>query len=310
MVMKVLVTGGAGYIGSELVEYLLKDGHSVHVIDNLMYDATSLLRYSGEERFTFSRGDVRNKEMLSDHMKEADLIIPLAALVGFPVCDKSPRDAREINFEINEWIAENKKPEQKVIYPCTNSGYGKGEDGVCTEESPLNPVSLYGVTKVQAETAYKNVDNHVTFRLATVYGPSSRMRSDLLVNNFVWRAIKDRVLVLYECEFMRNYVHIHDICRAFMFVINNWEKCKNETYNVGNDSLNMNKLDLATKIAQHTPLEIIKAEFTQDPDVRDYEVSSQKFYDKGFSCIYDLDIGIQQLMKTYAIIDSPWFGNY
>ncbi len=308
--MKILVTGGAGYIGSELVEYLLKDGHSVHVIDNLMYDATSLLRYSGEERFTFSRGDVRNKEMLSDHMKEADLIIPLAALVGFPVCDKSPRDAREINFEINEWIAENKKPEQKVIYPCTNSGYGKGEDGVCTEESPLNPVSLYGVTKVQAETAYKNVDNHVTFRLATVYGPSSRMRSDLLVNNFVWRAIKDRVLVLYECEFMRNYVHIHDICRAFMFVINNWEKCKNETYNVGNDSLNMNKLDLATKIAQHTPLEIIKAEFTQDPDVRDYEVSSQKFYDKGFSCIYDLDIGIQQLMKTYAIIDSPWFGNY
>lgn len=310
MVMKILITGGAGYIGSELIQYLLDDGHSVHVIDNLMYDCTSLLRYSNQDKFTFCRADVRNKKVLAEHMEEADLIIPLAALVGFPVCDKSPRDAKEINYEINEWIAQNKRPEQKVIYPCTNSGYGKGDDGVCTEESPLNPVSLYGVTKVQAETAYKKVDNHITFRLATVYGPSSRMRSDLLVNNFVWRAIKDRVLVLYECEFMRNYVHIHDICRAFTFVIKNWDTCKNETYNVGNDSLNMNKLDLAKKISEHIPLEIIKAEFTQDPDVRDYEVSSQKFYDKGFTCTHDLDVGIKQLLKTYDIIDSPWFGNY
>jgi nucleoside-diphosphate-sugar epimerase len=243
-------------------------------------------------------------------MTTADVIIPLAALVGFPLCDQSPRDAKEINFEINEWIAKNKRPEQKVIYPCTNSGYGTSAGGVCTEESPLNPISLYGVTKVQAEKAYKEVDNHVTFRLATVFGPSSRMRADLLVNNFVYKALKERILVLYECKFMRNYVHIQDVCRAFMFVLENWDKCKNETYNVGNDSINMNKLQLAQKVAEHTQLEIMTAEFTSDPDVRDYIVSSQKIYDLGFECKYDLDDGIRQLLNVYSIIDSPWYGNY
>ena len=308
--MKILVTGGAGYIGSELIRFLLDKNYTVDVIDNLMYEKTSLLRYAGDPNFSFKKADVRDKKILAKHMEDADVIIPLAALVGFPLCDDYPRDAKEINFEINKWIAENKRTDQKVIYPCTNSGYGTSAGGICTEESPLNPVSLYGVTKVDAEKAFKSVDNHVTFRLATVYGPSSRMRADLLVNNFVWRAIKDRVLVLYECEFMRNYVHIHDVCRAFMFVLDNWEQCKNETYNVGNDSLNMNKLQLAEKISEYTPLEIIKAEFTSDPDVRDYEVSSQKIYDKGFSCLYDLDEGIRQLLNTYSIIDSPWYGNY
>jgi nucleoside-diphosphate-sugar epimerase len=308
--MKVLITGGAGYIGSELIQYLLDAGHTVDVLDNLMYDRISLLRYAGNQNFKFRKADIRDTKILKEHMNDADVIIPLAALVGFPLCDEFPRDAKEINFEINEWIAKNKRPEQKVIYPCTNSGYGTSAGGVCTEESPLNPVSLYGVTKVDAEKAFRAVDNHVTFRLATVYGPSSRMRADLLVNNFVWRALKDRVLVLYECEFMRNYVHIHDVCSAFMFVLDNWDKCKNQTYNVGNDSLNMNKLQLAQKIGQYTPLEIIKAEFTSDPDVRDYEVSSQKIYDKGFKCHHDLDDGIKQLLNVYSIIDSPWYGNY
>jgi nucleoside-diphosphate-sugar epimerase len=308
--MKVLITGGAGYIGSELINYLLEDGYEVRVLDNLMYEKTSLLRYSSHEKFTFIKADVRNKKILKEELDDCDVIIPLAALVGFPLCDDHPRDAEEINYEINDWIAQNKRDDQKVIYPCTNSGYGKSSDGVCTEESPLNPVSLYGVTKVKAEESFKNVENHITFRLATVYGPSSRMRADLLVNNFVWRSLKDRVIVLYECEFMRNYVHIHDVCRAFMYVLKNWEDCKNETYNVGNDKLNMNKLDLAQKISTYTPLEIIKAEFTSDPDVRDYEVSSQKIYDKGFECSFNLDDGIKQLLTTYSIIDSPWYGNY
>ena len=198
-----------------------------------------------------------------------------------------------------------------VIYPCTNSGYGISEDGsVCTEQSPLNPISLYGKTKVAAENEYKNVENHVTFRLATVFGPSSRMRTDLLVNNFVLKTMREKILVLYECEFMRNYVHLFDICEAFKYVIDNWERCKNETYNVGNDSLNMNKLDLAKTIQTHLPLEIIQAEFTQDLDKRDYIVSSQKFYDKGFNCQHDLDTGIQQLIKAYNIIESPWYANY
>ena len=308
--MNVLITGGAGYIGSELVGHLIHD-HKVTVLDNLMYDCTSLLRYTQHENFKFVKGDVRHTELLRSLMKNADIILPLAALVGFPLCDDHPRDAREINFEANRYIAENKSKEQRVIYPCTNSGYGTSKDGsVCTEESPLNPVSLYGRTKVMAERVYQETDNCITFRLATVFGPGSRMRSDLLVNNFVLRALKDRLLVLYECEFMRNYVHIADVCRAFRHVLDNWNSCKNETYNVGNDELNMNKLQLARKIQEHIPLEIIKAEFTSDPDIRDYVVSSEKIYSKKFNCHHDLDVGIKQLIKAYAIIDSPWFANY
>ena len=232
-------------------------------------------------------------------------------MVGFPLCDEKPREAVETNYEINHWIAKNKRDDQILIYPCTNSGYGVSLDGsVCTEESPLNPVSLYGKTKVDAENTFKDTEGCCTLRLATVFGPSSRARTDLLVNNFVLRALRDRVLVLYECEFMRNYVHIWDICRVFEFVIENWDNCKNETFNVGNDSINMNKLQLAEKIQQYTPVEIVKAEFTQDPDKRDYIVSSQKIYDLGYECKYDLDIGIKQLMKMYKLIDRPWYANY
>ena len=309
--MNVLITGGAGYIGSELTDYFLKDGYKVICYDNLMYDASSLLRYSTNANFSFVKGDVRNIVELKKHVNKADIIIPLAALVGFPLCRDNPRDAKEINHAINAWIAKNKSKDQLVIYPCTNSGYGVGESGkYCTEESPLNPISLYGKTKVAGELEYKNVENHVTFRLATVFGPSSRMRTDLLVNNFVLKSLREKILVLYECKFMRNYVHLHDVCRSFKFVIDNWDSCKNETYNVGNDSLNMNKLQLAEKIKEHIDLEIIFAEFTQDLDKRDYIVSSQKFYDKGFECEYDLDIGIQQLIKAYSIIESPWYANY
>ena len=307
----VLVTGAAGYIGSELIDYLLSAGYTVTAIDNLMYDPTSLLRYTNNSDFSFVKGDVRNVSLMKRLMLKADIIIPLAALVGFPLCDNDPRAAQEINHDVNTWIAKNKRPDQKVIYPCTNSGYGVSVDGsVCTEESPLNPISLYGRTKVAAEKEYKNVDNCTTFRLATVFGPSARMRSDLLVNNFVLKTLREKSLVLYECEFMRNYVHLQDVCRGFMFVLDNWKQCKNETFNLGNDDLNMNKLQLAEKIKEHLPLEVIIAEINSDPDTRDYIVSSDKIYSKGYECEYDLDDGIRQLITAFAIIESPWFANY
>ena len=309
--MKILITGGAGYIGSELVGTLLNKGHHVHVLDNLEYGPDPLLRYIGNDKFDFDSVDVRRIDILKKHLKDSDVIIPLACLVGFPLCDKRPREAVEVNYEVNKWISNNKSKDQMLIYPCTNSGYGVSKGGsVCTEESPLSPVSLYGITKVDAEKEYKNTEGCTTLRLATVFGPSSRARTDLLVNNFVLKAVKERVLVLYECAFMRNYIHIWDICGVFDYIIDNWSKCKNETYNVGNDEINMNKLQLAKKIQQYTPLEIIKAEYTQDPDKRDYIVSSKKLYDAGFECKYDLDFGIKQLIKMYKLIERPWYANY
>ena len=309
--MKILLTGGAGYIGSELISFLLKNGHKVTALDTLEYGSSSLLRYIGHENFCFSKVDVRRKELVKPYLEESDVIIPLACLVGFPLCEQKPHQAKEINFEVNKWIAQNKSRDQRVIYPCTNSGYGASINGeVCTEDSPLNPVSVYGITKVDAEKVYQQTEGCCTLRLATVFGPSSRPRTDLLVNNFVYKALKEKVLVLYECEFMRNYVHIWDICRAYSFILENWQDCEGNTFNVGNDAINMNKLDLAKKIQSHIPLEIIKAEFTEDPDKRNYMVSSQKFYDLGFKCKYGLDIGIKQLIQVYELIEEPWYGNY
>ena len=307
---KILITGGAGYIGSELIKFLLNKGHSVLVADTLDYEPTSLLRYCSHENFEFVKLDIRRTDELKLLMSNCDVIIPLACLVGFPLCEDNPKEAAQVNYEVNKWIAENKSSDQLVIYPRTNSGYGSSENGICTEDSPMEPISIYGKTKVDAEKAYQDTEGCCTLRLATVFGPSTRPRTDLLVNNFVLKALKDRVLVLYECEFMRNYVHIWDICRVYNFILDNWAKCANQTFNVGNDDLNMNKLQLAEKISEHIPVEIIKAEFTQDPDTRDYVVSSQKIYDLGFECKYDLDDGIRQLIKAYSIIESPWYANY
>lgn len=308
--MKILITGGAGYIGSELVRYLLND-HEVTVFDNLMYDKTSLLRYVNVKSFNFIKGDVRNDSELKKAVEEHDIIISLAALVGFPLCAKNPIDAELVNYKANENISKWVSKNQLVIYPCTNSGYGSTDGkSVCTEESPMNAISIYGKTKVEAEKVIQQLNNFVTFRLATVFGPSTRMRTDLLVNNLVLKALKDKNIVLYEHSYMRNYLHIQDACRAFKHVIDNWEKVKNNTYNVGNDNINSSKLQLCETIKNHIPIDIIKSDFHSDPDKRNYIVSSQKFYNTGFECKFDLDIGIDQLIKAYSLIDTPWYANY
>lgn len=306
----VLITGGAGYIGSTLVSHFLDD-HTVTVIDVLMYDKTSLVQYMTHPNFKFVKGDVRDEKLLLSHMKNADIIIPLAALVGFPLCDKQPRDAEEINRDANYFIAKHKREDQVVIYPCTNSGYGSSDSSKpCTEDSPMNPITLYGKTKVDAENAYRATEGCSTLRLATVYGPSPRVRTDLLVNSFVLKAMRDRALVLYEDAYKRNYVHIQDVCRAFRFVVDNWDLCKNQTFNVGNDEINCTKRELADQIASVVPCKIYVANDTKDPDQRDYVVSSKKIYDLGYSCQTNLVEGIKQMKSLYEMIDGPWYANY
>lgn len=309
---KVLITGGAGYIGSVLSEELLKQNLSVTILDKQMYNKTSLLpcvKYG--DKFNFTRSDVKNESLLKDLVSKHDIIIPLAALVGAPLCDRNPIDAELINFKHVKNICDWKSNQQIIVYPNSNSGYG-ATDGTsaCTEESPMNPISIYGTTKLRAEEECKSVDNHVTLRLATVFGASPRPRFDLLVNNLVMRAIKEKMIVLYENQAMRNYIHVKDIVNVFTHVINNWDLCKNNTYNAGNDIINCNKLQLVEKIKQYIPIEIIQAEYTKDPDGRNYIVSSQKLYNTGYECKYDLDYGIKELIKVVDIIDEPIYANY
>jgi len=308
----ILITGGAGYIGSVLAERLLSFGYSVTVLDTQMYNKTSLLpciKYG--DYFTFIRGDVRNEDALKSLVAKHDILIPLAAMVGAPLCDKNPVDAELINFKHIKNMCDWKSKEQRIIYPNSNSGYGVTDgSSECTEESPMNPISIYGTTKLRAEYACQEVENHITLRLATVFGASPRPRFDLLVNNLVMRATKERIIVLYENQSMRNYIHVQDIVNAFVHCIEAWDLCRGNTYNVGNDAVNCNKLQLVQKINEHVPVEIIKAEYTSDPDGRNYIVSSKKLYDTGYGCLYDLDDGIKELVKVVGLIDEPVNANY
>ena len=300
--MKVLITGGAGYLGSNLTRHLLEAGYTVTVLDNLMYDQVTLLHLFGNPKFQFELGDVRDKKLLQELVGLHDVIIPLAAIVGMPACKANPELTVAVNYQQVADIVEVLRGDQKLILPNTNSQYGSS-DSIITEESPFNPLSLYAKTKCDAENTMLANGNGVSLRLATVFGVSPRMRTDLLVNDFVYKSVVDGYLVLFEAHFKRNYIHVQDIARTFQFIIENYDKCKGQAFNVGLSTANLSKLELAEKIKSHIPSLVIKQDdFKEDFDKRNYIVSNEKLEALGWKPIYDLDYGIKQLMSAYKIV--------
>lgn len=311
MAAKILITGGAGYIGSVLTPLLLQEGHSVTILDNFLFNQPTLLDSCINPNFSAVRGDSRDKNLMTKLMKDADYIIPLAAIVGAPACNLDTIAAVSINFDAIKLILSLRSPNQRIVLPNTNSGYGIGEKGsFCTEESPLQPISLYGRTKVDAERTVLDAGNCITFRLATVFGLSPRMRIDLLVNDFVYRAVNDRAVVIFEGHAKRNYIHIRDVARAFLHAITNFEKMQGQPYNVGLSDANLSKLELCDEIRKHIPGFVsLEAPIGEDPDKRDYIVSNEKIEKAGFKPRYGIHDGIKELMKGYTILRNRIYAN-
>lgn len=311
MSYNVLITGGAGYLGSILVPELLQLGHNVTVLDSFIFAQNSLLACCADNKFDVVCGDARDENILNNLMKKADYIIPLAALVGAPLCSRDKIGTVTTNRDAVASIARLASKEQRIMYPCTNSGYGVGEKGIyCTEETPLNPISLYGKAKVEAEKILLERGNAISFRLATVFGMAPRMRIDLLVNDFTYRAVKDRFVVVFEGHFKRNYIHIRDVARAFIHGMDKFESMKDQSYNVGLSDANLSKLELCAKIKEQVPdFVILEAPIGEDPDKRDYIVSNEKIERTGFKPTHSLEMGIKELIKGYKIITNSKYSN-
>jgi len=309
---RVLVTGGAGYLGSTLVPALLDRGFHVTVVDSFMYGQDSLAGVCYRPEFALVRGDVRSMDTMRPLLKDADIIIPLAALVGAPLCDRDPLAATSTNLTAIVQMLDHISRDQRVLLPVTNSGYGVGEAGkFCTEETPIRPISLYGRDKVAVERIL--LDRHpsaLSFRLATVFGMSPRMRLDLLVNDFTYRAYFDRFIVLFESHFKRNYLHVRDVARAFLHGIDHFETMKGGPYNVGLSDANLSKLELCQRIQQQLPSFVfLESNVGRDPDQRDYIVSNEKIERTGYRPAFSLDDGIRELIKGFAMIRNTKYSN-
>ena len=307
----ILVTGGAGYLGSTLVPALLAAGHRVTVLDNFMFGQAPLNHLCADPCFEVRRGDARDPEVLKPLLRGVDAIIPLAALVGAPICDRDQIGAATLNRDAVLTLIKLCSREQRILMPITNSGYGIGEAGkFCTEETPLRPISLYGRTKVEAEAAVLERGNGISFRLATVFGMSPRMRIDLLVNDFVYRAVNDRTVVLFEAHFKRNYLHVRDVARVFLHGLQNFELMRDQPYNVGLSDANLSKLELCQRIQVQLPgFVFLEAPVGEDPDKRDYIVSNVKVERSGFRPAHSLDEGIAELIKGYRMLRNSVYGN-
>ena len=311
MSYNILVTGGAGYLGSTMVPDLLQLGHRVTVLDSFMYKQASLNHVCHHTNFSVVKGDIRIESVMAPLIKKADIVIPLAALVGAPMCSQDPVGATTVNHDAIALMLKLLSKQQMVLMPTTNSAYGTGDkNNFCTEESPLNPISLYAKEKVGIEKELLQRDNAISFRLATVFGMSPRMRIDLLVNDFAYRAVHDRFVVLFESSFKRNYVHVRDVSRVFQHAIENFGKMKGQIYNVGLSDANVSKRELCEHIQKQVlDFVFLDAPVGKDPDQRNYIVSNAKIEATGFKPMYSLDMGIGDLIKGYTMIKNTRYGN-
>lgn len=308
---RILITGGAGYLGSVLTPTLLEAGYAVTVLDNFLFRQASLADCCRFDAFAIVRGDCRDRELLRRLLADADCVIPLAALVGAPLSDMDRVGAETVNRDAVRLLCELASPAQRILLPTTNSGYGIGAaDQRCTEETPLRPISLYGTTKVAAERAVLDRGNCVTLRLATVFGMSPRMRLDLLVNDFVYRAVTDRTVVLFESHFRRNYIHIRDVARLFLFALEHFDAMRDRPFNAGLDDANLTKRELCQRIQQHLPQFVfLEAPIGQDLDQRDYLVSNARLEATGFRTEWSLDRGLSELIKGCVLLRNSRYGN-
>lgn len=308
---KVLITGGAGYLGSVITPTLLSEGHEVCVLETFAFRQNSLAECCADPKFSVIRGDCRDEPTLKRAMASCDWLIPLAAIVGAPACKMDQVAATSINLDAVRLMVKLRSSQQRILYPTTNSGYGIGEKGkFCTEESPLKPISLYGTTKCDAEKAVLDSGNSLTFRLATVFGMSPRMRIDLLVNDFVYRAVNDRAVVIFEGHMKRNFIHVRDVANAFTHAMKNFDGMKGTPYNVGLSEANLSKLELCERIREFVPgFVFLEAPIGEDPDKRDYIVSNEKLERTGWKPRHGLSAGIQELIKGYTILKNAVYGN-
>ncbi|RDJ35502.1 MAG: SDR family NAD-dependent epimerase/dehydratase [Crenarchaeota archaeon] len=300
--MKILITGGAGYVGTVLLPFLLEQNHEITVYDSLLFGGDQLIPFFKYPNFHFILGDIRNKELLNDVVKNQDIFIHLAAIVGYPACRKNPHLAETTNVDgtINLIEAANNRP---IIFASTGSNYGAVED-ICTEDTPLNPLSLYGQTKTLAETMLLDKANAVVFRFATAFGPSPRLRLDLMVNDFTYKCISQGYIVVYEKEFKRTFIHVHDMARAIDLAVNNIEKMMHNAYNVGSNSMNYTKQDICDIISSKTGAHIHYADVGEDADKRNYEVSYAKINALGYDTTKNVETGIDELIEIFKVIDS------
>ncbi|MEX0715359.1 MAG: NAD(P)-dependent oxidoreductase [Planctomycetaceae bacterium] len=311
MTQRILVTGGAGYLGSILCARLLDAGQRVTVLDNLLYGGNSLFHLCADPNFDFVRGDVRDEATMRRLVAEADAIVPLAAIVGAAACDRDPFMSQSVNVDSVRLLNRLRSPSQLVVYPVTNSGYGtKSGEVHCTEETPLEPITLYGRQKVEAEAELLGHGRTIALRLATVFGMSPRLRLDLLVNHFVYAAVTDGYIVIFEKDFKRNYVHIRDVADCFVHCLEHADAMVGKPYNVGLDEANYSKEELALKVREHVPRFYLHfSELRSDPDKRNYIVSNQRLREAGFEAKRTLDDGIRELLKGYRMLGRPPFKN-